>query len=168
MNGDHIQWTESFPSKRMVEIIIQGNTMERHPLEEGVPQGSPVLPMHFVIYSSGLIKWVQEYVSEAEGQIFVQDFGWVATGRDVNNVVLILERCAAKSLEWASRRGLQLDTATMETVLFTCRRGHRKHLRPNLTAMIRARYGSIRFNAQGTCWLSVWMDTNLTLKEHHN
>jgi hypothetical protein len=102
-------------------MIIEGNAMERHPVEAGVPQGSAVSPIVFAIYTSGLIKWVEEYVSEAEGLSFVDDLGWVATGSDVNQVVMMLERCAAKSIEWAGRRGLQFDTAKTEAALFTRR-----------------------------------------------
>jgi len=142
--------------------------MERHPVEAGVPQDSPVSPILFAIYTSGLIKWVEEYVSEAEGLFFVDDLGWVVSGSYVNHVVLILERCAAKSIEWASRRGLQFDTAKTEVALFTRRRGHRKHLRPKLTAKRRVRNESVRFNAQATRWLGMWMDAHLTFKEHHN
>ena len=97
---------------------------------------------------------------------FVDDLGWVGTGSDVNQVVTILERCAAKSIEWASRQGLQFDTAKTEAALFTRRRGHKKHLRPKLTAKIRVGDGFIRFNRQATRWLGVWMDAHLTLKEH--
>jgi hypothetical protein len=49
---------ESFLSERTVDMIIYGNDMERHPVEAGVPQGSPVSPILFAIYTSGLIKWV--------------------------------------------------------------------------------------------------------------
>jgi len=91
MDGDLIKWTESFLSERTVQMIIEDNTVQRHPLEAGVPQGSPVSPILFAIYTSGLIKWVEEYVSEAEGLFFVDDLGWVATGSDVNRVVSILE-----------------------------------------------------------------------------
>jgi hypothetical protein len=71
MDGDLIRWTESFLSERTVEMIIEGNALERYPVEAGVPQGSTVSPILFPIYTSGLIKWVEEYVSEAEGQSFV-------------------------------------------------------------------------------------------------
>ena len=50
----------------------------------------------------------------------------------------------------------------------TRRRGHRKHLRPKLTAKIRVGNGSIQFNAQATRWLGVWMYAHLTFKEHYN
>ena len=91
MDADLIQWTESFVLERTVEMVIEDNAIERHPVEAGVPQGSPVSPILFAIYTSGLIKSVEEYVSEAEGLSFVDDLGWMVTGSDVNYVVPILE-----------------------------------------------------------------------------
>jgi len=49
MDGDLIRWTESFLSERTVEMIIEGNAFEIHPVEAGVPQGSPVSPILFPI-----------------------------------------------------------------------------------------------------------------------
>jgi len=121
MDGDIIRWTESFLSERTVEMVIDGNAMERHPVEVGFPQGSSESPILFAIYKSGLIEWVEEIVSEAEGLSFIDNLGWVATGCDVNHVVSILERCAAKRIEGASRRGLQFATANTEAALFTRR-----------------------------------------------
>jgi len=145
MDGDLIRWTECCLSARTVEMVIEGNVMERHPVEAGVPQGSTVSPILFEIYTSGLIKWVEEYAS-AKGLSFVDNLAWVATGSDVNQVVMILERCAAKSIEWVSRRELLFDTAKTEAALFTPRSGHKKHLRPKLTAKIRVGDSFIRFN----------------------
>jgi hypothetical protein len=150
MDGYLVRWTESFLLERMVEMIIEGNTMDRHALEAGVPQGSPVSPILFALYTSGLIKSVEQYVSEAEGLSFVDDLGWVVSGSNVNHVVSILERYAAQSIECATRRGQQFHTANTEAALFTRRQGHRKQLPPELTAKIRVGSGSIRFNAQGT------------------
>jgi len=62
IDGDIIRWTESFLSKRTVEMIIEGNAMTRPPVKAGVQQGSPLSPMLFAIYYSRLIKWVEEYV----------------------------------------------------------------------------------------------------------
>jgi len=98
----------------------------------------------------------------------MDNLGWVATGSDVNQVLMILERCAANSIESAGRRGLQFDTAKTEVALFTRRRGHEEHLRPKLTAKIKVGDGFIRFNRQATRWLGVWIDARLKLKEHHN
>jgi hypothetical protein len=74
IDGDLIRWTECFLSDRMAEMTIQGNAMTRHPVNAGVPQGSPLLPILFAIYTAELINWVKEYVS-AEGLTFADDLG---------------------------------------------------------------------------------------------
>jgi len=168
MDEDVIQGMESFVSQRTVEMLIEGNDMVRHPVQIRVPQGSPVSLILFAIHTSGLIKCVEEYVAAAEGRSFLDNLGWVATRSDVKQGVAILERCAAKSIEWASRRGQQSNMSKTEAALFTHRRGHRKHFRPKLTAMIRVGDRIIRFNRQARRSLGVWMETHLTLKEHHN
>jgi hypothetical protein len=103
MDGDLIRWTESFLSERTVVMIIEGKVMERHLVEAAVLQGLPVSPILFAIYTLGLIKWVEENVSAAEGLSVVDHLGWVGTGSDVNHIVSILERRTAKSIAWASQ-----------------------------------------------------------------
>jgi hypothetical protein len=167
IDGDLIRWTESFLSERMVEMVIEGNVLQSHPVEAVVPQGSPVSRILFAIHTAGLIMWVEERV-QAEGLSFVDDIGPVATWRDVNQVVEKLEACAAESIVRASRRDLQFDTAKTEAALFTRRRGLKKHLRPKLAAKIKVGDGFVRFNKEATRWLGVWMDARLRFKEHHN
>jgi len=82
------------------------------------------------------MNWVEERV-QAEGLSFVDDLRWVPTGKDVNQVIKKLDACGAESIEWASRRDLQFDTAKTEAALFIPRRGHKEHLWPKLTAKIK-------------------------------
>jgi hypothetical protein len=60
LDGDLICWTESFLSERIVDIIIEGNAIERHSVGAGVPKGSPLSPILFANHASGLIKLVEE------------------------------------------------------------------------------------------------------------
>jgi len=133
IDGDLIRWTKSFLSDRMVEMVIKGNVLQRHSVEAGVPQGSPLSPILFVIHTAALINGVEERV-QAEGLSFVDDPGRVATSKDVNQVVKELEDCAADSIEWATRWYLQFDSAKTEAALFTQSRGHKKLLGAKLTA----------------------------------
>jgi len=99
IDGDLIRWTQSLRSDRTVEMVIEHNALQSHPVEAGVPQGSRVSPSHFTIYTVGMITWVEERVQEVKGHSLVDDLGWVAIGRDVNQVVNKLEACASESIE---------------------------------------------------------------------
>jgi hypothetical protein len=79
----------------------------------------------------------------------------VATGSDVSQVVRKLESCARESIDWVERQELEFDTAKTEAALFTRRRGHKKHLRPKLTAKIRVGNDFVKFNVEATRWLGV-------------
>jgi len=111
-------------------------------VEAVVPQGSPISPILFAIHTAALLQWVEDRV-QAEGISFADDLGWVATGKDVNQVVERLETCTAESIECANRRDLQFDTAKTEAALFTRRRGPKKHLQPKLTARIKVGNGFV-------------------------
>jgi hypothetical protein len=90
MDEERIRLTESILSERTVEMVIEGNAIERPPLEARVPPGSPVSPSLIALYTLGQTKWVVMYVSKAGELSFVDDLGWVATGCDVNHDVSIL------------------------------------------------------------------------------
>jgi len=161
IDGDLIPWTKTFLSARTVDIVVQGKVLQSHSVEAGVPQGL------FPIHNAGLIQLVEERV-QATSLCLIGDLGWVATGKDVNQVVKKLEACAVESIEWANREDLQFDTVKMDAALFTYSRGQKKHLGPKLTTKITVGKGIIRFSKQATWWLGVWMDAHLMFKEHHN
>jgi len=91
--------------------------MERNQVKAGVMQISPVAPILFAIQTSGLIKWVQEYVV-AEGLPYIYHLGRVETGHDVSQVVTTVERCAAKGIVWTNSCRLQFDTGKTDVTLF--------------------------------------------------
>jgi len=168
MEGDLIRWMASCLTNRTVEIIIKWNVIERHLVEAGMPMGSLVSPMLFVIYIWGLMEWVEERVSRVEGQSFVDDAGCVAMGSDVSKIARKLEVCTRVTIDWADRQEMEFDTANTKAALFTCRGGHKKHLRPKLTVKIGGGNSFVRCNKEATRWLGVWMDAHLTFKMYHS
>jgi len=75
IDGDLVRWMESFLLEGIMAMMIEGNAMERHPVEAGVLRRSPMSPILFAIYTTGLIEWVEEYGSEAEGLTCVDNLG---------------------------------------------------------------------------------------------
>ena len=168
MDRDLIHWTASFLSDRTVEMVIDSNVVEQHPVDAGIPQWSPVSPILSTFYTSGFIKMVEERVAGMEGLYFVDDVEWVAIGCDVNQVGRNLEACARDSIDWAETGEVEFDSAKTEAALSTRRRGQKKHLLPKMTGQIRVGNGFIKLNKEASRWLGVWMDAHLTFKEHHD
>ena len=54
IDNDWIGWTQSFLTDRKVEIVIDGHINSEKDVETGIPQGSPVSPILFLIYISGI------------------------------------------------------------------------------------------------------------------
>jgi hypothetical protein len=97
MYGDLIRYTHNCLSERTVEMVLEGNAMERQPEETGVPLGSPASPILFAIYTAELIAQGERLVAICLS--YVDDICWIATGPVVNEVVRKFEAYCAESFE---------------------------------------------------------------------
>ena len=167
MDGDLIRWTASFVTEQRVEIVIEPNVMERHPVDADIPQGSLVSAILFTIYLSGLIKLFEERVSGSKGMSFVDDFGLMVTGNDLDQVRQKLRNGVRVSINWADRRELLFGTAETEVALFTSTRGYKNHLTPKVSAKTRDANSLGKFDWNATRCLWAWIDTHTTFKEQH-
>jgi len=143
IDGYLIRWTQSRLSENTVAILVEGNVLQTHSVDPGVPLGSPVTPILFPIYTTVLTKWVEERLQGDEGLSIMDNMGWMAIKKDVNLMVEKLEHCAAERMEWACRQDLQFDMAkqkqhssrTGEAIISTSNRNSqpnqsRRKLRP--------------------------------------
>jgi len=83
--ADLVRWVESFMEDRKVIMSMDGKKGDSMDVETGVPPGSPVSPVLFVIYLLGLFGQVEDKEKESgsEGISFVDDVAWVVEGEDV-------------------------------------------------------------------------------------
>jgi len=63
VGSDLVRWTESFVSDRKVRLVLNGQEGGDHEVDTGIPQGSPVSPILFIVYLSGLFGYVGERVA---------------------------------------------------------------------------------------------------------
>jgi len=163
--ADLVRWVESFMEERKVIMSMDGKEGDSMDVETGVPQGSPVSPVLFVIYLSGLFGRVEEKEEEygSEGISFVDDVAWVIEGEDVGECTQRLEGCAKEAQIWVKENACQFDIEKTEPILFTRKRNNKE---PKMKAKIRVGNHEVQYNKEATRWLGVWLDSMLTLNDH--
>ena len=73
----------------------------------------------------------------------------------------VLTEAARASIDWAAQNGVAFDHGKTEAAIFQ----RRKVTSP--TATVTVGNNAIPFNKAATRWLGIWLDSQLTLKEHH-
>jgi hypothetical protein len=75
-----------------------------------------------------------------------------------------LEKCTLLSQTWVDNNAVVFDIHKAEAVLFSRRRCHRRQINETIKA---APGVEKKLNHEATGWLGVWLDSQLTLNEHH-
>ena len=83
-----------------MNYTFTGHDNKEKEIKTGIQQGSPVSPILFLIYISGVFNKVSETNPLVISLSFVDDLGFVASGSFVKELVKTLEKVAQAVLEW--------------------------------------------------------------------
>lgn len=161
IDNDLIGWTQSFLTDRKVGIVIDGHINPEKDVETGIPQGSPVSPVLFLIYISGVFDAVTAKSPETVSVSFMDDLGFLASGNSIQEVANCLEKTGEAVLRWGLSNAVTYDIAKTEAILFS--RARNKKAKEEMAAT-RLRFGEqeIKFNNKATRWLGVrWWPARL-------
>jgi len=95
-----------------------------------------------------------------QGLSFVDNVAWWAEGKSKKEVAEAFGRVAGVALGWAWVNRVTFDHAKAEAMFLSKRR--RKP-----TESVRVGEHEVPFNQHAMRWLGVWIDSKMTLKEHH-
>ena len=70
--------------------MIDGHNNPENDVETGIPQGSPVFPILFLIYISGVFEQVEKELPELVSLSFVDDLGFIASRTSVKEIAKAL------------------------------------------------------------------------------
>jgi len=130
-----------------------------------IPEGSPVSPIQFTVYLSGLFRFVEEMVPSVKALSFIDDVVWMVEGDGEDELSETLERAATAAQEWADASAVTFDAQKMETILLSRLRKSRNPAAAPRGIQVAGH--TVQFNKQATRWLGVWLESQLTLKENH-
>jgi hypothetical protein len=158
-----VEWVDSFMSDRLVEITIAGEAGEAIATNTGLPQGSPVSPILFLIYIVDLVALVETQVPDTVGLSFVDNVTWVVDGTNAAEVTMKLMRYASACLSWAASNAVRFEADKTEAILFSKPRANQ--VPPHLPVQVDSH--CITYNPNAIRWLGYWLDPKLTFNHHH-
>ena len=114
VRGTPLKWFESYISNRKQYVSVNGHTSDKLQVTNGVPQGSVLGPLLFLIFSNDLpnvSKILQFY-------LFADDTNIYYESSDLLNIQKILNRELHKVRKWLEANRLALNIEKTNFVLF--------------------------------------------------
>ena len=156
IRGISLQWFESYLSNRTQYVSVNGHTSEQLSITHGVPQGSVLGPLLFLIFINDLPK-VSKFLNFS---LFADDTNIYYESSDLLNIQKIVNRELRKVRKWLEANRLALNIDETNFVLF-----HSSQC--NLTEQIVLKIGIKKLKQEShVCFLGVLLDSTLSWKFH--
>ncbi|KAI0992026.1 hypothetical protein K3495_g16160, partial [Podosphaera aphanis] len=158
-----VRWVGSFATDRSVHIKLDGETGPPQQVDCGLPQGSPVSPILFMLYISPLFRLGN--VHRRFG--YADDVAILETRNSLQENCTSLTEALKEALAWGREEGITFDPNKSELQHFSRRRVDKD---PSSTPVIEFEQFSVAENATRpyTRWLGVYFDKKLSFKWHVN
>jgi hypothetical protein len=144
-------------------LVIDGRTSETREIQAGLPQGSPVSPVLFILSVSAMFQWLEDRHPMLQAISFVDDIGLVVECSELGEGARQLERIAGDAMRWGSDNEVEFEVSKTEVLVFSRRR---KILRAAKDAVIRIGEQTFAIKQGATKWLGFWLDPKLSFKTH--
>ncbi|KAL1581840.1 hypothetical protein WHR41_09430 [Cladosporium halotolerans] len=161
--GNIVRWVDSFLTDRQAMLVIDGRTGENRRIQAGLPQGSPVSPVLFVLSIGAMFGWLEDRHPSLQPMSFVDDIGLVIDCEYLNQGTRHLERIARDAIQWGTENKVEFEVSKTEAILFS---RSRKVLQAAKDASVRIGELSFTIKQGATKWLGFWLDSKLSFKVH--
>ena len=105
---------QSYLSDRLACTVVDGKLSDQLPVEAGVPQGSRLGPLLFLLFINDIITDL-----ESTPQIFADDTTLLAFGNDTHETTSILNRDLDKVSIWAKRFKVTFNSTKTKDMIFS-------------------------------------------------
>ena len=162
--GVALEWFKSYLENRDQRILVDGSLSERFGLDSGVPQGSCLGPLLFIVYASKLFKVVGDELPHVhcyadDTQIYLSFKPSSSTSQ--MDAVRVIEHCIEKIRCWLIQDRLLINDDKTEFMII----GTRQQLCKLQTLNIHVGSSEIKPSLQVRN-LGCWLDPNLNMRDH--
>jgi hypothetical protein len=157
-------WVRAWLTDRTAVLCFDGKEAPPVKIRAGVPQGSPLSPILFILYIASLYRLLKQRHPHISLVGFADDTNLMAFGKDAAANVRQLERAWRTCLEWAATRGMAFAPEKSELIHFN--KGRQQWNRPLQLALPQGRDTTRVSPVKSARFLGVWLDWRLNWKAH--
>lgn len=152
-------WVLSFVTDRKVCIRLDGQLGPQQSIKCGLPQGSPVSPILFMLYISPLFKI--DGMRKSFG--YADDVAILETSPSLEENSARIGTTINRALDWGKSEGVTFDPSKSELIHFSRKRKDKNNNPPVLTNEFPI---TANLKQPYVKWLGIHFDRKLTFKEH--
>ena len=115
VRGIALDWFKSYLSGRRQYVSVNGANSSVKPIKYGVPQGSILGPLLFVIYINDL----PNISNLAKFILYADDANILLTGKDTEEILEKFDSIANSILKWVNSNGLALNLKKTKYMIFS-------------------------------------------------
>jgi hypothetical protein len=159
-----LRWVSCFTQDRTAAIGLDGHQSPIFAVPAGLPQGSPVSPILFMLYIEPIFK-LGSAITHRGRFGYADDICQLVASKSLEENSAKLQSIATDLMAWGQREGLTFDLAKTELQHFA--RGWKRN---NPTCPIQTPEGTVEISPpllkEATCWLGIWFDRKLKFRIH--
>jgi ribonuclease HI len=148
------RWAGSFMSGRSARVRYQDTVTPSSPLQCGLPQGSPVSPILFLLYTEPIYR-----LGNPWGRFgYADDTAILSIGDTVDETTAMASSSIAEMVRWGAANGVSFDPKKTEVTHFS---------RSKLRTAPAVRHGDVEKHPElALRWLGIWLDSRLSFRVH--
>ena len=156
-----LNWFSSYLSDRKLSVLVNGNYSSPAPLPFGVPQGSVLGPILFILYTKPLSTLMESH--SLSNQSFADDTQLYSSSSaaDIDTTLETIQDCIKDVKQWMTDNKLKLNDDKTEALLFSKKTVDRN----SLPTSIQVCSSQISFSSQARN-LGFTMTSDMSLEKH--
>jgi ribonuclease HI len=155
--GQLAPWVKAFLTSRSTRIRIPEGVSESIPTPTGIPQGSPLSPILYLIYNADLVEGCEGVKTSG----WVDDVAFIVIGKDEHETISKLQKACQYADAWAARHASVFDPKKYALIHFVNpESGGEEHTPLVLQGT------TVQATTTAERYLGVWLDPGLTFQHH--